>query len=68
MNYETLKCNENDALRRGEPGSNAIHLAAKDVEQPTIGYGYDLRQMALAQVISIQSWENSDNSRTNGSN
>ena len=44
MNYETLKMYENDALRRGEPGSNAIHLAAKDVEQPTIGYGYDLRQ------------------------
>mgnify|MGYP002592876164 CR=1 FL=1 len=44
MNYETLKMYENDALRRGETGSNAIHLAAGKMEQPTIGYGYDLRQ------------------------
>lgn len=38
MNYETLKMYENDALRRGETGSNAIHLAAGKMEQPTIGY------------------------------
>lgn len=44
MNYETLKMYENDKLRQGVTGSNAIHLAANLLWQPTIGYGYDLRQ------------------------